>query len=350
MDWLKRCALISLTFLSSHVFAFHFDKLVVFGDSLSDSGNLYKYTNSLHHVIHKVPVIPSAPYYEGMFSNGPVWDEDLAGLMGLDIHNKKQFRNIAFGGSWIEPYKDSKQLFPYDLSEEVGIYLNTSFLDLHKADHLYLVWDGGNDYLNGRDDVDASTTNAVNTLKDQIARLIRHGAEYVLVPNLPDLGITPRAKQLGPSYVTNLTDLSRSHNEKLAVAIKQLQQEFPNAHIISFDVWSHFKNITNDPQKYGLKNATTPCFAGGYTNAVNPVDPQLAADLNLAKIDLNNNASLQVAANNSALLAIMGNNLNTLVCQDPNDYLYWDEVHPTAAAHKIIAQKIFDALKEDGLS
>src|SRR5437660_8377950 len=47
-------------------------QMVVFGDSLSDVGNVYAATGS-----------PPAPYYPGRYSNGPIWVERLAANLGL---------------------------------------------------------------------------------------------------------------------------------------------------------------------------------------------------------------------------------------------------------------------------
>ena len=53
-------------------------RLVVFGDSFSDSGNLFKATAGL---------IPKNPYWEGRFSNGPVWSEYLAYSLNIKLDN-----------------------------------------------------------------------------------------------------------------------------------------------------------------------------------------------------------------------------------------------------------------------
>src|SRR5215475_11575436 len=60
-------------------------KLVVFGDSLSDTGNLFAAT------FGAVP--PSPPYFQGRFSNGPVWVDALARKLTLPVEN------FAIGGA-----------------------------------------------------------------------------------------------------------------------------------------------------------------------------------------------------------------------------------------------------------
>ena len=60
-------AAVAMVTVGAH--AASFSGMVVFGDSLSDSGNLFTFTGEA------VPASP--PYFEGRFSNGPVWVEDL---------------------------------------------------------------------------------------------------------------------------------------------------------------------------------------------------------------------------------------------------------------------------------
>ena len=68
-----------------------YDRLVVFGDSLSDNGNLYLASGGTQP--------PSPPYYQGRFSSGPVWTE----LLGFNAANftgsVSGSINYAFGGS-----------------------------------------------------------------------------------------------------------------------------------------------------------------------------------------------------------------------------------------------------------
>ena len=70
-----------------------YTRLVVFGDSLSDNGNLYAVTGGTQ------PLSP--PYYQGRFSNGPVFTELLgfnAGryTAGAPVTGSV---NYAFGGA-----------------------------------------------------------------------------------------------------------------------------------------------------------------------------------------------------------------------------------------------------------
>jgi len=71
--WVLLVYLIATLFVA---FATDFSNIVIFGDSLSDNGNLYAQTKKL---------VPDArQYYQGRFSNGPVWVEYLADTLQID--------------------------------------------------------------------------------------------------------------------------------------------------------------------------------------------------------------------------------------------------------------------------
>ena len=71
------------TFLSQSIFAEPIDKIIVFGDSLSDNGNVLSLTEKAKKVIPLVPLIPkNPPYFSGRFTNGPrhrLCDPELRG-------------------------------------------------------------------------------------------------------------------------------------------------------------------------------------------------------------------------------------------------------------------------------
>src|SRR5580698_7941700 len=68
--------------MTSTAFASSFSSVVVYGDSLSDNGNLYSLIG-----------YPPPPYYNGRFSNGPVAAEQLATALGAPLFD------FAVGGA-----------------------------------------------------------------------------------------------------------------------------------------------------------------------------------------------------------------------------------------------------------
>lgn len=69
-------ALMFAAAIAAHAGSPKFDALVVFGDSYCDVGNLFLATGGAE---------PVAPYYNGRFSNGPIWLDHVAGFLGVPL-------------------------------------------------------------------------------------------------------------------------------------------------------------------------------------------------------------------------------------------------------------------------
>lgn len=320
--------LLIFTCLMQISYAVTVDKIVAFGDSLSDNGNLYALTKRTHKVLPFVPVIPaSPPYYEGRFSNGENW---------LDVLSKKTNLPLvdhAYGGAWAEPVWQSAQVIPFDISEQVSLYIMENALDRHKDRHLFIIWAGANDYLQGREDIDYASTNTVSNIKKQIERLIYHGAHQLLIANLPDISKTPDVINQGPVIVKETKELVELHNKKLAAAIKEVQEKNPKIIIIQMDAKEPFDALQANPSSYNIKNIKDPCYGGyfyrGDTRLVDQNELAAAKEFNL---DIMSNESLRVAYMTSKLAQRGGN-----ICANPDEYLYWDQIHPTRVIHQVIA-------------
>lgn len=256
-----------------------FTKLVVFGDSLSDTGAVFAVTQGA--------VPPSPPYYAGRFSNGPVWAEHLASALDLPLEN------FAYGGAQTDSGNLFDGLFGIDfpgLSDEIALY--TSQHPGVDPRAIYVVWAGANDFRAALSrgqtpDIAAVVSNILNA----VGALYLAGARYVVVPNLPDLGLTPegRASGAGP-LVTFLSDTFNAHLEDALTA------HAPRA--VRLDVFHLMNQTVNDPSEYGFTNVTTPCLT-------------------------------QVG-----------------VCAVPDEYLFWDHVHPTTQGHAVLADKLAKAINQ----
>jgi phospholipase/lecithinase/hemolysin len=340
--------LVSSLFFFSPLYALSIDKIIIFGDSLSDNGNLYRFTLDTQKLINFFPIIPkSPPYYQGRFSNGPVWIEMLAKKLNLSPEAKAQFENFAYGGSWVESFNESLQKFPMDLTSEVNHYLgNASHShDLYRDRHLYVIWGGGNDYLDGRRDLEFATTNTVNIINNNIHTLIQDGAKYFLILNLPDLGLTPSANAKGSDFVSQLSELSRLHNTKLATLLLQERNNHPGIKLMTVDIAGIFKELMLNPERYQILNTKQPCYNNGY---------------NLAKKDFTTSKEFKAlqegninTQHNPSLEAVFMTSLQSALgyepCPNPNQYLFWDQVHPTKIMHAFIAQAAFAVLEKNGL-
>jgi phospholipase/lecithinase/hemolysin len=278
-----------------------------------------------------IPLVPHIPndnaYYHGRFSNGPIWVDNLAKNMkvGLD--------DYAYGGAWIEPITVSKISMPINIGMQVNMFLVEAAADFNTSKHLYVLWAGGNDYLKGRSDAESATTNSVKILKDQIEWLRYYGAKNFLLLNLPDISMTPEVIGKGSAAVAEAQKITQMHNRKLEEMIKHEQAKHPHDKIILGDFTFYMDDIISNPMKYNLKNVTDACFGGGYWYNLSSAMDQREVDAALkAKIDIENNSSLREAYVVSRLAASGAQS-----CANPDEYLFWDHLHPTRAAHQIIS-------------
>ncbi|KTC86323.1 GDSL family lysophospholipase PlaA [Legionella brunensis] len=280
--------------------------IVVFGDSLSDNGNLYEYMHQ------KLPQSP--PYYHGRFTNGPVWVENLVAAYFPTAPSAHLF-DYAFGGAGISEDPDEDVLFT--LKKEIDTYF-LAHQDKADEDSLFVIWIGANNYLGVPDDTEKTLSDVNLGLTHQLERLADAGAKHVLIVNLPDLGKTPIANAFDSQE--KLTYLANQHNELLESSLKNLQQDYPEIQWLYFDVNKTLHDLVVSPEKYGFSNITDTCY-----------------DVVVDK--LSNRAVLHMAAKIKPK-----NEMDA--CEG---YLFFDPVHPTAPAHQIMAEQAKAFLDSQGV-
>jgi len=251
-----------------------FSQIYVFGDSLSDVGNTFNATGGA--------IPPSPPYFQGRTSNGPLWVEYLANDLGATS------TNFAFGGATtgstnttIAPWGS---LLP-GLEQQINTFTTTN--PSADPNALYILWAGANDYLG------AGVTDPivpVNNLTTAVSTLADYGAKDIMVVNLPDLGELPGPR--GDSqFSSSLNTLTALHNSGLSFSSDFLSQT-TDTNIIQLDVNSLFKQAIASPTEFGFTNVTEACL-----------------------------------------------DTTTFVrCSKPDEYLFWDNFHPTTAAHAKVAE------------
>jgi phospholipase/lecithinase/hemolysin len=259
-----------------------FSSMTVFGDSLSDTGNIFIATGG---------AIPVAPYFNGRFSDGPVWIDHLAAGLGLPSGAVPSFAggsNYAFGGARTGAGGSPPGL----LAQAAGI----AFADpatLADPTGLYVVVGGGNDMRDARtafqsnsvadnDGRQAAAEDAVANLVSTIGLLASKGAKHVLISNVPDLGRSIEAQLLGltaPS--TDATDRFNAEAQSLLPigAALGLNMYFLDMAGVLDAVF--VDATTNGGATFGITNVLTPCgtFPGsigiacavsGFSDALHP--------------------------------------------------------------------------------
>ncbi|MEJ6484646.1 SGNH/GDSL hydrolase family protein [Nostoc punctiforme UO1] len=282
--WLLRTGLALLIFIMV-VAAKFMDKthpiseLYVFGDSLSDTGMVFRATGGMYP--------PNPTYFQGRYSNGRVWIEYLAESLHL---SPKQTHNFAYGGATTGNVGNS---YVPSLLNQVQ-----SFTQTHQQtnpDALYVLWAGANDYLQGVSNASIpvkNVTTAINSLTDV-------GAKKILVGNLPDLGQLPATRNSTNSV--NLSALTQAHNQGLRRSLKVLSQQHSDLEIVQLDANALYRDAIAKPAAFNFTNVISPCLSGDRT------------------------------------------------CSNPDQFLFWDGIHPTAVAHRIIGETAFSTIQEAGM-
>ncbi len=267
------------------VIAAPYSDLYIFGDSLSDTGNLFRATTSILG-----QGIPSEPYSDGRFSNGSLWVEYLAPLLGLTYNAD---HNFAWAGA--ESGEEGVLPIPENLQQQIDDFITSLNHSSADADALYIIWVGANDILSmsdyNNDTINSVSQNAVNNILTAVGNLYESGARNLLLMSLPDIGSTPRAIQ--DALETELSTASTTFNQLLISAVAE--SSIP---LVLFDVSPLLTDMVSNPSSYGFSNVTDVCY----------------------------------------------NETTETSCGSASQYLYWDAEHPTTRAHEFIANRVSQSL------
>lgn len=225
------------------------DRLYVFGDSLSDIGNFTAATG----------LPPSPPYAEGRLSNGPIWvDHLLAALRITPGEPEGNHLNFALGGSTTSGANEYFATL-HGLPAQIRAWEDLPANPDPDGEGLYAVWAGSNDYIQFPD---SSPRDVVANLADAITSLTLTGARHFLVPNVPDVSVTPRGRGLGEDQRRQLSASIRAHNETLAAAMERLARRLA-VDITLLDVHAILEMVIADPDPFGITEVERPCVNVG---------------------------------------------------------------------------------------
>ncbi|VEP16573.1 Phospholipase/lecithinase/hemolysin (fragment) [Hyella patelloides LEGE 07179] len=195
-------------------------------------------------------------------------------------------------------------------------------------DDLFFLWVGSNDYLSFIED-DESTPDVIETdfpetgrerrdaaievvdinIGGAIQDIIDAGGKDIVVFNLPDLDRTPLAQDLTSQDRRDLRKLTNLHNRRLSCLARKTERANPDVNIIEVDVNELFDDIRDDPNEFGFTNVTD----------------------NFTGIDVYTGINQPPSTGN------------------PNEFLFWDSVHPTTTAQSLVTDLVMDELIDEGL-
>lgn len=319
-----------------------FDDIFVFGDSLSDGGNAYALTGGFPPYVDpsftatkRATNGPTAAEAMATQLGTPVMPSQLGGtnysVMGAATHAYVRTdlpdppagfpppplpaptkpgsvltnNYVPYGYWYLNDYHYGRlagfeidNLTPYGVDKQVE-----DFLDAPPAQDpsrsLFMIWTGVNDFLLGDATGFVGAAGNVASFVGQLYDDPNVAARYFLVPNIPDLAKTPDSlaalAMLPPDeaaiQAAQLRGLTESFNAALAGSLDAVEASRQGMTIVEFDTFSFVDAILADAGAHGFANTTEPC------------------------VDRNNPA---------------------IVCSDPDEYVFWDGFHPSAASHALI--------------
>ena len=287
-----------------------FTDLFVFGDSLSDQGNVHLLTGGL---------VPPNEYTDGTnygrFTNGLNYIDSLAASLGLiSISSSAGGYNYAYGGARTDSQSVGGFPVPGALSilDQQDSFI-TSLAGSADPNALFVVWAGANNLIDIVEtaaidpfyDPAIDLTKAVTDIGTIVGGLAAKGARNILVPNLPDFGALPLVTGGGPQ-VLGATYLTTVFNNSLSSVLDVVEGASTNLNLVRFDTFGLFNAVLADPAAFGFSNTTDGCYsefgvAGGTT------------------------------------------------CANPDEYVSWDGFHPTAALSSLFGSRMASAVPEPNI-
>jgi len=306
------------------------EHMVVFGDSLSDTGNKH----AIRGLVNEAPYdglnefgVPSDPYVteDGIyFANGTIWIDAVGEALG-DFGASRPVLgpwphagNYAWGGARAvpPPVADGNR----HLSQQVSNYLDDVGYQIDPAT-LHVVFIGGNDMVDALimlssgvpfQDVLARLAYTVGTIDQNLQRLIDAGARRFLLLNVPDVGLVPAVQNPGgKAMLTCFTELV-NQGETSSCPNVPVTLQIPDSlaavsdrvaaqglEVTTVDTFTFIRALAGNPAGFGFTDVSSMC-----------VSPLVAP----------------------------------YECADPNASLFWDGLHPTQATHRLLAAHVINRL------
>ncbi len=270
---------------------YKYSQVVVFGASLSDTGNVFAASGG------KTPG-PSPYYFGGRWSNGPLWIENVAAEVGKTVtRSSAGGTNFAYGGAKTCGITGVTSAVP-DMCTQVALFLG-AIGGKADAEALYVIDAAsvGNNMLavlgsSGAIPNSAVTAAAPADTAAMMQQLYNAGARRFLVTNVPDVGATPYVKSLGAQASAGATALSNGFNAGLTNAMNGFKATNGAAKVAIADF--------NGTSAAGLTNTTESCL--------NPT--------------------------------------TFAICAAPDTYQFWDPFHPTAATGRRLTVTALNAIAQ----
>ena len=338
------------------------DQLLLVGDSLGDVNNLYDTTSYVSGVSDEEPVffpehyrrvrswtcgmvgkflkpLPGEPYHNKRFSNGEIASDHVTKLVGLDTANNDQFVNMAFGGSmvrslsgsfydWVYSWcdwhecsfrdvfnnmKTGKSWLVPSMLEMATYYVNnieSTHLDENKC-ILAFVGNGGSDFINRARSAEVVLSEQIKVVKKLINEAKLKHICWGTVPNparsLCFSGETQDVIELKKTINRRVTEYNRLVRDEFS----KLAKKRDDVTFVFLDGEAIFGFLIDNAEAFGFTQ-----MGQAYTNITFGDCVHCSGQINLRGMHKN---SVQYRGSN------------------PDEFFYFDPIHPTAKVHRLIS-------------
>lgn len=278
--------------------------------------------------------VPGPDYFNGRFSNGPIYTDFMAQRLGLSLSQTPIFpapwspgksNNFAYGGARTDGHRSG---LPLGLNSQVSAYLNG--IATAGSNYLYIVFAGANDIQDAigvanDDPVEAaaaladpatavaSVENAALNVVNAISNLSEAGAVRFFVPNSTNWALIPAVMEVESTDPVDLAgygnfarNISVAFNKQMTLELSTLVHANPAIDIVSFDFFGLVEDMVANPDNYGFTDVTTSCYEGDD-------------------------------------IFFTGGGAE---CANPDKFLFWDRIYPTTAAHAALSSQFISAIPE----
>ncbi len=247
------CSLLLLILVTPSHGQAQFERVIIFGDSLSDTGNL---------AIINLPF----PYFDNRISNGPVAVDFVTQSLGLNANRSGHLFSNGSGINFSVAGGNIVGGDPEDLTQQVDAFFATESGRFSSLD-LVTVFMGGNDLRDIRNIADESSAaqrinETAEVFKQQTQRLIGAGAQKIFVPNVANIGRVPetQSRESSDPGVSNRASTYVQSYNRLLKSISDELVETSDADIVLFDLFSALEGILDTPQSFGFDASAQGCF------------------------------------------------------------------------------------------
>jgi len=280
-----------------------FSQVFVFGDSLSDTGNLASLTGDLPE-----------PYYMNRISNGPVAVETLAARLGLTVEASMHLVSSEVGTNYAVAGANADGIEPIDLATQIISFQANHIIA--PSDALYVFLIGGNDIRDARSETNpfiarSMVKAAAAKVRKAIETLSQSGAHSFLLINSPNIDLMPETRIIAtetgdPGLIERTRKLGKLYQHRLR-NIAWYLENMRGLHIIEFDLFSFFNNLVENASDYDFSNTTDACYSS--VNATFHPDCDSGSNF--------------------------------------DQFIFFDEIHPTARVHALVGDALYETLNNE---